>query len=158
MSFLSSLFSKKKTVAESIQLLPAETVALVQTSYEAIKPIAATAAKIFYSELFELDPSLKPLFPTSNKTKMKELGNKLTKMLATTITGLSNPEVLIPVLQDLGKRHINYNIEKSHYDTFGSALLRTLAISLGDDFTTETKQAWEDTYGLIASVMIEAAY
>lgn len=159
MSFLSKLFGKKKDVAvEEKEIIPAKTVELVQTSFEAVKPIAATAAEIFYTKLFELDPNLKPLFPAADEDKMKEQGNKLMTMLSAAVAGLSNIEALIPVLQDLGKRHVAYRVEKSHYDTVGAALLGTLEAGLGDDFTPEVKQAWTDVYGLMASVMIEAAY
>lgn len=160
MSFLSNLFGKKKTesVAEEKEIIPAKTVELVQTSFGAVKPIAATAAEIFYSKLFELDPKLKPLFPAADEDKMKEQGNKLMTMLSAAVAGLSNIEALIPVLQDLGKRHVAYRVEKSHYDTVGAALIGTLAVGLGDDFTPEVKQAWVDVYGVMSSVMIEAAY
>ncbi|MGY6648759.1 globin family protein [Wenyingzhuangia sp. IMCC45574] len=159
MSFLSKLFGKKKEVAvEEKEIIPAKTVELVQTSFEKVKPIAATAAEIFYTKLFELDPNLKPLFPAADEDKMKEQGNKLMTMLSAAVAGLSNVEGLIPVLQDLGKRHVAYRVEKSHYDTVGAALLDTLAAGLGDEFTPEVKQAWTDVYGVMASVMIEAAY
>lgn len=159
MSFLSKLFGKKKEVAvEEKEIIPAKTVELVQTSFEAVKPIAATAAEIFYSKLFELDANLKPLFPAEDEDKMKEQGNKLMTMLTAAVAGLSNVEGLIPVLQDLGKRHVAYKVEKSHYDTVGAALLGTLEAGLGEAFTPEVKQAWTDVYGVMASVMIEAAY
>ena len=160
MSFLSNLFGKKKNepAVEEKEIIPAKTIELVQTSFEAVKPIAATAAEIFYSKLFELDPKLKPLFPAADDDKMKEQGNKLMTMLSAAVAGLSNIEALIPVLQDLGKRHVAYRVEKSHYDTVGAALIGTLAIGLGDDFTPEVKQAWVDVYGVMSSVMIEAAY
>lgn len=160
-SLLSKLFGKKKAepiVAEKEEIIPAKTVELVQTSFEAVKPIAATAADIFYTKLFELDPNLKPLFPAADEDKMKEQGNKLMTMLSAAVAGLSNIEALIPVLQDLGKRHVAYRVEKSHYDTVGAALLGTLEAGLGEAFTKDVKQAWTDVYGVMASVMIEAAY
>jgi len=134
-----------------------KTITLVQNSFEKVKPIAPTAAKIFYSKLFELDPALKPLFPSSDDA-MVEQGNKLMMMLASAVAGLSNLEMLIPVLQNLGKKHVGYNVEESHYDTVGAALLDTLAAGLGDDFTPEVKEAWGSVYGTMASVMIKAAY
>lgn len=133
------------------------TITLVQESFEKVKPIAPTAAEIFYTKLFELDPQLKPLFPNSGEA-MKTQGNKLMSMLAAAVAGLSNLEALIPILKDLGKRHVAYRVEASHYDTVGAALLGTLAAGLGDDFTPEVKEAWTSVYGTMSSVMIEAAY
>ncbi|WMI65402.1 globin family protein [Aestuariibaculum sp. YM273] len=134
-----------------------KTITLVQESFEKVKPIAATAAEIFYSKLFELDPALKPLFPSGDEA-MKVQGNKLMTMLGAAVVGLSNLEALIPVLQDLGKRHVGYNVTPEHYSTVGAALLDTLATGLGDDFTSEVKEAWASVYGTMSTVMIEASY
>lgn len=79
-------------------------------------------------------------------------------MLASAVAGLSALDKLIPVLQDLGKRHVDYKVEKSHYDTVGAALLATLEVGLGDGFTAEVKEAWATVYTVMADVMIEAAY
>ncbi len=137
--------------------MEANTVTLVQESFKKVKPIASTAAKIFYTKLFELDPNLKPLFP-SEEEAMKVQGNKLMTMLGAAVAGLSNLEALIPVLKDLGKRHVAYKVEASHYDTVGAALLSTLEAGLGDDFTPEVKEAWTSVYGTMSSVMIDASY
>lgn len=135
-----------------------KTITLVQESFEKVKPIAPAAAEIFYSKLFELDPQLKPLFPTNKEGAMVEQGNKLMTMLAAAVAGLSNIEALIPVLEGLGKRHVEYKVEPSHYDTVGAALLGTLEAGLGDDFTPEVKDAWTSVYGTMSSVMIKASY
>jgi hemoglobin-like flavoprotein len=134
-----------------------KTITLVQESFEKVKPIASTAANIFYTKLFELDPALKPLFPSSDEA-MVEQGNKLMMMLSSAVAGLSNLDMLVPVLQNLGKRHVEYQVKPSHYDTVGAALLGTLAVGLGDDFTPEVKDAWTNVYGTMATVMIDASY
>lgn len=146
---------KKETKKEEI--MDAKTVELVQTSFEKVKPIADTAATIFYTKLFELDPKLKPLFPNSEEA-MAAQGNKLMTMLGAAVMGLSDIEKLIPVLEDLAKRHVDYKVETSHYATVGAALLDTLAAGLGDAFTPEVKEAWTKVYGVMSDVMIKAAY
>lgn len=137
--------------------MESKTVSLVQESFEKVKPIAPAAAEIFYSKLFELDPTLRPLFPNGEEA-MKTQGNKLMTMLAAAVAGLSNLDALVPVLQDLGKRHVSYNVEPSHYNTVGAALLSTLEAGLGEDFTPEVKSAWASVYGTMSTVMIEASY
>lgn len=137
--------------------MEANTVTLVQESFQKVRPIAQTAATIFYNKLFELDPKLKPLFPTGEEA-MKSQGNKLMTMLGAAVTGLSDLDALIPVLEDLGKKHVGYNVKESHYDTVGAALLATLEAGLGDDFTLEVKEAWTSVYGTMSSVMIKASY
>jgi len=127
---------------------------LVQSSFAKVVPIAETAAELFYSKLFALDPSLKPLF----KGDLKEQGRKLMRMISMAVNGLDRLEALVPAVQDLGRRHVLYGVQPAHYDTVGEALLWTLERGLGPDFTPEVKEAWTVVYGILASVMKEAAY
>ncbi|MDX1505130.1 MAG: globin family protein [Spongiibacter sp.] len=126
---------------------------LVQESFEKVAPISEQAAAIFYGKLFELDPSLKPMF----KGDIEEQGRKLMTMLGTAVRSLDNLEGLVPVVQKLGVRHVGYGVKTSHYATVGAALLDTLAAGLGEDFTPEVKEAWTVVYGVLSSTMIAAA-
>jgi len=134
-----------------------KTVYLVQESFKKVLPIADTAVEIFYDKLFIIDPNLKHLFP-KNEQLMHAQRNKLRDMLASAVNGLSNLDALVPILQGLGRRHIDYKVEKAHYDSVGLALLQALETGLGDEFTPEIKDAWAEVYGVMASVMAEAAY
>lgn len=129
------------------------TVELVQSSWAKVVPIEATAADLFYSKLFELDPNVKMLFP-DDLTAQKR---KLMQTLSVAIKGLSDVGSLVPVLQALGKRHVDYGVSDEHYDTVGAALLWTLGQGLGDAFTAEVKAAWTEVYGVVASTMKAAA-
>jgi hemoglobin-like flavoprotein len=60
-------------------------------------------------------------------------------------------------VQDLGRRHVGYGVTDEHYDTVGGALLWTLEKGLGSAFTPEMKDAWATVYGILASVMKDAA-
>ena len=60
-------------------------------------------------------------------------------------------------MENLGKQHVAYRVEKKHYYTLGLALLDTLETCLGDDFTPEIKDAWLSTYTTMSSVMIDVA-
>ncbi len=136
-----------------------KTITLVQESFEKVKPIASTAAEIFYTKLFEIDPALKSLFPGAPTDEpMKEQGNKLMTMIGAAVAGLNDLNALVPVLEGLGKRHVGYKVEASHYDTVGIALLDTLKTGLGDGFTEEVKEAWATVYTTMAKVMINASY
>jgi hemoglobin-like flavoprotein len=129
-----------------------ETIALVQDSFEKVAPIADTAAALFYGKLFELDPSLKPMFHGD----MKEQGRKLMSMIGLAVKGLTDLDKLVPAVEHLGRSHAGYGVQDSHYDTVGAALLWTLEQGLGSDFTPETKAAWAETYTLLATTMKNA--
>ncbi len=134
--------------------LTPQQIELVQASWKKVAPISDTAAELFYGRLFELDPSLKPLF----KGDMKEQGKKLMQMLAVAVTNLTKLDEITPAVEDLAKRHVDYDVKAEHYDTVGEALLWTLEQGLGDSFTTETKEAWTTVYATLATVMKKAAY
>ena len=128
-------------------------ITLVQNTFRLIEPIAEIAAGLFYNRLFELDPSLRPMF----KNDIKEQGKKLMQALAFVVKGLKKPDMIIPVIQDLGRRHVQYGVQDAHYDTVGAALLWTLEKGLGEAWTAEVQEAWTAAYGLISHVMKEAA-
>ena len=126
---------------------------LVQDSFKTIATIADDAAILFYEKLFELDPSLRPMF----RGDMAEQRKKLMQMITAAVKGLDRLEQLVPVVQDLGRRHARYGVAESHYDTVGAALLWTLEMGLGKTFTAEMKDAWTAVYVLLATTMKEAA-
>src|SRR5215831_17237426 len=126
---------------------------LVQSSFALVARIGDDAAVIFYDKLFKLDPSLRSMF----EPDMSQQRTKLLQMLTAVVQGLDRLEQLVPVVQDLGRRHAGYGVTDKHYDTVGAALLWTLEQGLGDAFTPETKDAWATVYGLLATTMKQAA-
>jgi len=126
---------------------------LVQDSFAIVAPIADDAAALFYRRLFELDPSLQGMF----RGDMAEQRRKLMQMLTAAVKGLDRLDQLVPVVQDLGRRHATYGVEDRHYETVGAALLWTLEKGLGKAFTPETKEAWATVYGILATTMQAAA-
>jgi hemoglobin-like flavoprotein len=126
---------------------------LVQQSFESIATIADDVAVLFYQRLFELDPSLRPMF----RSEMGEQRKKLMQMITAAVKGLDRLEQLVPVVQDLGRRHGGYGVVDKHYETVGAALLWTLEMDLGRAFTPEVKDAWVAVYTLLATTMKNAA-
>ncbi len=130
-----------------------EQIDLVQASFSEIVPRAEAAAAIFYNRLFEIDPSLRPMF----KGDLGEQGRKLMQMLGVAVRGLSRLDELAPSVRSLGERHAGYGVEDRHYDTVGTALLWTLEKGLGTGFTRDVRDAWTAAYTLLARTMQEGA-
>ena len=128
-------------------------VALVKQSFALVAPIAETAAELFYGRLFELDPSLRPMF----RGDMKEQGRKLMQMLAVVVANLERLETLLPAVEALGRRHAGYGVKDEHYATVATALLWTLEQGLGEGFTPAVREAWTTAYLTLAGVMQQAA-
>jgi len=130
-----------------------DTIHRVQQSWALVIPIAPQAADLFYANLFALDPALKHLF----KGDLQDQGQKLMQMIGAAVGKLNDLDTLVPVLQQLGRRHGGYGVVPAHYAVVGAALLKTLAEGLGAAFTPGARQAWTEVYGVIASTMIAAS-
>ena len=128
-------------------------VSMVQDSFAKVEPIADKAALIFYDRLFTVAPEVKPLFASAD---MSEQGKKLMTMIATAVRGLTNLEKIVPAVQSLGVRHIDYGVKTEHFAPVGESLLYTLEQGLGYDWNDELKAAWATTYQILADTMIAA--
>lgn len=127
---------------------------LVTNSFVEVEKISDVAASIFYKKLFEYDPSLKKLF----KHDIKSQGRKLMSALKLAVSSLSNLDALVPVLQKMAVKHVDYGVKAEDYTPVGNALLFALSKGLGEAFTREVKQAWIAVYKTVATVMRQAAY
>jgi len=122
---------------------------LVQASFAHVRPIADTAATLFYDRLFELNPSLRGLF----KEDLREQRKKLMAMLATAVDNLHQWDAVAPHVKQLGMRHVGYGVKPADYDTVGSALIDTLEKGLGEAFTPPVRDAWLACYTTIVAEM-----
>jgi hemoglobin-like flavoprotein len=129
-------------------------VTLVQQSFARVAPISETAAVLFYDRLFEIAPSVVPMFPAD----MKEQRKKLMATLAVVVGGLGNLDSVLPAASALAKRHVSYGAKAEHYPVVGAALLWTLEKGLGDGWTPDVAAAWTAAYGTLSGYMISEAY
>ena len=49
--------------------------------------------------------------------------------------------MILPAVEDSGKRHVGCGVVDEHYDAIGTSLLWTLGQGLGDAFTPDVKEA-----------------
>jgi hemoglobin-like flavoprotein len=123
---------------------------LVRETWTLVVPIAPTAARLFYGRLFEIAPSLRPLF---RHAEMDVQGNKLMQVLGFAVAHLDKLDTLAPTVEALGRRHATYGVEDRDYAAVGDALIWTLQQGLGAAFTEEARAAWTTTFQLIAGIM-----
>ena len=143
---------EQEEIERNSVLISEDQILLVQNSWELVVPVKEQTAELFYRKLFQTAPEVKPLF----KDDIKAQGEKLVTAINLVVNSLNNLDHVVPALQDMGKRHVDYGVLPEHYDLVGSTLLWTFEQALGADFTEEVKQAWTTAYGIIASTMISA--
>ena len=90
-------------------------IADVQQSFAQLRPQADTVAARFYQRLLTLDPSVRPLFPDD----LTAQGRKLMDMLGLVVHGLPRVDTLLPAVQALGRRHVQYGVQPEHYRPWG---------------------------------------
>ncbi len=122
---------------------------LIRKSFAELQRHQHVSALVFYRRLFELDPTLRPLF----KGDIEEQARKLLDMLAALISLLESPLGLELELREMGLRHASYGVKDVHYATVGQALLDMLTETLTKDFTPEVREAWTALYGAVATTM-----
>jgi hemoglobin-like flavoprotein len=133
--------------------MTSEDILLVQLSWRKVLPMKDTVAELFYLKLFEMDPSLRQLFTGD----LEQQGERLVQMIGASVRALDRLDVLLPVVRELGARHVALGVQDDHYGTVGMALLWTLERVLRADFMPEVKSAWIKTYGVLSQTMREAA-
>jgi hemoglobin-like flavoprotein len=130
-----------------------EQIRIVQSTWVRMLLVRETTAQLFYARLFEVDPGLRNLF----RGDLREQGYKLIQVMDAAVNGLNRLEHLVPIVQQLGRRHVGYGVKDHHYGTVGAVLLWTLNQGLGPDFTEEVRAAWTAAYDVLASTMRAAA-
>jgi nitric oxide dioxygenase len=126
---------------------------LIKESFTDVEPISEYVAKLFYQRLFELDAGLKSMFISD----MAELGRKLIDFLALVVDKIDDLGEIVPNIEALGIRHVDYGVKPENYDTVGVALLWTLEQGLDRAFTPEVREAWSSAYCMLADTMISAS-
>lgn len=123
---------------------------LVRSSFAAATTRPDAMAAAFYQRLFDLDRSLRRLFHGD----MRQLGRKFVHTLEILVNHLEQFEEFLPYVRELGARHAGYHVRDEYYAIVGVALIGTLSVELGDQFTPEVRSIWTRVYNTIADEMI----
>ncbi|KAL3902209.1 MAG: hypothetical protein SGPRY_012175 [Prymnesium sp.] len=144
-----------------------ETIPSLQESWKAVEGIGLQHVGIlFFKRVFEIAPEAVELFSSFKTIPFEERYDspalqahalKVMKTVAVAVSMLDNVPELLPVLRELGKKHVAYGVEEAHYGVIGQALLDTLAVGLGEAFTPALKAAWTELYGIIMKEMLAGA-
>lgn len=121
-----------------------------------------TATEIFYSDLFDKHPEYRQQFPQDMSGQISKLAKTLDFAVKSlnwdsghwNAEQLDKDSDLFFILTAMGRRHAKlYRVTNDQYGPVGASLLHALDMGLGHAFTPETKAAWTQLYGLIASAM-----
>ena len=60
----------------------------------------------------------------------------------------------MPLVQNIGARHVACGVKPEHYPIVGSNLLAAIKEVLGDAATDDIMKAWEEAFGILAEIFI----
>lgn len=127
---------------------------LVQSSFRSVLLVSETTSELFYARLFAIEPELHSLFTGD----MKQQAKMFMHALGAAVAWLNNFNSVVPSLEALAQRHLNYGVKSEHYAAMEEALLWALERALGEGFTDEVRSAWLELYARLAASMKQAAY
>lgn len=129
-------------------------VELLESSFAAVAPRGEDLVNQFYQNLFADYPQVRPLFGTVDLPDQKR---KLLASLKLVVDNLRRPEALVPALEQLGARHVDYGAREEHYPAVGATLLKSLSQIAGEAWTPDVERAWTDAYAVVTEHMLNGA-
>ena len=110
--------------------------------------------KTFYDRLFETAPAVQPLFADVDMERQREA---LLNMLVVLRESLRDLDDIVPDLQDLGARHVQYGAQAEHYPVVGEVLIGSMSEVAGDQWKPEYTTAWQEAFVVVQDVMLQGA-
>ena len=112
------------------------------------------AAAVFYENLFEIDPGLRPMFDDD----LTEQSNKALFAFGAVVAQIHDIDACREMTRGLATRHVTYGVVPEHYPKVGAAVLATVAMVMGDAMTPRIADVWQKAYDAVSGAMIETAY
>jgi len=135
-------------------ILSKEDIKLIQDSFKKVSEKPQEMGDLLYNHLFDCCPDIANIF----KVDMKEQSRLVMKMIKTVVEGLNNVNVIMPAIQNLGSRHVDYGVTAEQYKYFKESLIFALDKVLGKEFDEKTKSAWSKFYDVLEDLMKSKHY
>lgn len=124
----------------------------IRNNWEAVRPNARFAARLFYTKLLLIDPSLVPLF----RRNPEEQSQRLLRATRIVVYGISQPRILQPLLRMLGYHPAVRRMTPGQFESIGQAMLWTLRIVLDEAFDEAARRAWKNLYRTVSGTLRDA--
>jgi hemoglobin-like flavoprotein len=126
----------------------------LEESFDLVAPRGDELMKTFYDRLFETAPAVQPLFADVDMERQREA---LLNMLVVLRESLRDLDDIVPDLQDLGARHVQYGAQAEHYPVVGEVLIGSMSEVAGDRWKPEYTTAWQEAFVVVQEVMLQGA-
>ena len=109
----------------------------------------------FYASMFKAHPELRQLFNMGNQASGVQQ-QSLASALFAYAANIDNAAALGPVVSRIVHKHVSVGLTADKYPIVGFHLLGAIKSTLGDAAVEPLMKAWEEAYGSLAKVFIDA--
>ncbi|MGG1686284.1 NO-inducible flavohemoprotein [Pseudalkalibacillus sp. NRS-1564] len=135
-------------------MLSPKTITTIKSTVPVLEVHGTEITKRFYEMLFENHPELLNIFNRANQKQGRQQ-QALANAVYAAAKHIDQLETILPVVKQVAHKHRSLGVKPEHYPIVGEYLLKAIKEVLKEDATEEILLAWEEAYGVIASVFIE---
>ncbi|WP_144510647.1 NO-inducible flavohemoprotein [Bacillus sp. FJAT-22090] len=134
-------------------MLSQQTIDIVKSTAPVLEVHGVAITTAFYKNMFEAHPELLNIFNHANQAKGRQQ-TALANTVYAAAVHIDNLAAIIPVVKQIGQKHVSLGIKPEHYPIVGEHLLGAIKEVLGDAATDDIINAWAEAYGVIADAFI----
>ncbi|WP_050929103.1 globin domain-containing protein [Aestuariivita boseongensis] len=124
---------------------------LLRNSYKVLSRDVETHSREFYEALFRHAPHLRALF----REDLAGQGMKFMTTLGMIVDNLDQDDKNVEKYAELGELHATIGVKRSHFEPMREALIDTLRMVLGEEFTPTLEAAWREAFDQVSASMIQ---
>lgn len=138
----------EQTQSES-STLSAQTKEIVGATKPVLEEHGLAITTRMYERLFSEHPEVEHLFSGAAPGQAERLAGAVLAYAE----NIDNVDALVPVVRDIGAKHVAAGVEPAHYAVVGEALLGAMVDVLGE-LDSAVLDAWGEAYGFLADIFI----
>ena len=124
---------------------------LIRTSFDRLRDDLDSHSTEFYEALFRRAPYLRSMF----REDLAGQGMKFMTTLGVIVDKLHDESAVAEQYVGLGRKHASLGVEAAHFEPMREALLDTLRVAMGAEFTGEMEQAWRRAFDQVGANMMK---
>jgi len=127
----------------------------IDASVPVLREHGLTITRTFYRNMFDAHPELTNLFNMGNQANGAQQQSLAAAVFAYA-ANIDNADALGPVVNRIVHKHASVGITAEHYPIVGRHLIGAIQETLGDAASPPLLAAWDEAYGNLANLFIEA--
>lgn len=127
---------------------------LIKNSIPLLEKKGLEIATIFYTNMFNENPEIKPLF-NMNKQENGKQPQALASMVLQVAKNIDDLDKLLPAIKKVANIHCDCHVLAEHYPIVGKHLINAIKYVLGNNCNEDILIAWKHAYDILAGIFIK---